>query len=703
MRAAADGEIARVRVSETGYGRALDLALPDGRVVVYAHLSLFSEAVEESCGSRQKRSDSLDLDWRPARGTFRFLRGDVLGWTGMTASGRGLLHLEVLVDGVPRNPLRNGFSWPDRASPRIHAIRFVPLGPTARIDGRLEAEVIDVERVRDGEPGGVRTILWGPVGIECESSDDAGGQRRAPFQVRLDVDGSSHSVADVGARTPGAAWDAEDPDPATPQILLQRLYRPSERDRGRLLCGTAIPPGAHTIRVTAKDASGNVDSASVFLLVEQNPRVEEWIGRPVGRGDWDIGVRVGPPASDGLEEMRLTVEVTEDGVRFPVETKLGHLSDGWFLGSISAISPTGRAGMRVRMRTRTGLEAWGPTLSLDRAGQCAFAEVDSPSVRALYRWIEIREESPCIPAAAPKGLLQAQREALPCDLLDVGRAERNEGGWRFVASPPRRGHTGSSPYFHMEVDGKAHRWRLPSVVAAGVGEDLLWTTPDGALTVEIPAGTFYAPVWLSWEKAPRRDGRISPNEIPMPTGTAGQGEVLIARSDAHRLEPAGIDVDAPFRIAIRPHRPPTSSDEARRLGIFGRSGPSSPWVSRGGLWTGSAVVAVVDRLEEWIVLEDGSEPWIYGMDPAQGERKTGRLPSLGAQVREDGSGVTAASFEVYLDGRRVPAGWNPWSRKLTATLFDSLASGSHRWEVLARDAAGNASRRAATFTWTPQR
>lgn|GEM_PF-6501249 len=701
VHAAAEGAITRVRLSASGYGRALDLTLPDGRTIVYAHLSSFMPAIEDSCRARQLRSSSSDLDWSPPADAFPVIRGAVIARTGETEDGRAILHIEVRVDGSLRNPLCAGFSWPDRAPPRIHAIRFVPLDASARVDGRLDTEVVDADRDH-GSLTDSKTVVWGPLGIDCEASDDVGGQKRAPYQVCLEIDGVPHYDADIGTRVPTEGSIPDLPEPRDPQQApLQRLYRPSDHDRGRLLCGSGIPPGLHRIRLIARDAAGNLDSVSTVLLVQANPRVEEWMTRPLGHGAWDVSVHVGPSAAGDPEQIRLSIDLTDDGRHFPVHSVLGHLGSGWFLGQASSFTPAGKVGLRVRLETREGITTCGPIVSLEADGTCMGAAVDSPTVKAFPRWLELRDRIACIPAAAPKATLQLPGATSSCDLLDTDPGKELEGSWQFVASPPRRGRSGAAVIWALTVDGETRRWRLPGIVLALPSEDLLWTTPDGALTVEIPAATFYAPVWLSWKRTDRDEDRIPHGEIPVSPGSPDQDEVLIARSDVHAIAPAGVELDAPFRISLRPRRLPTSGEEARRLGIYGRSG-ASPWQPRGGLWTGSAVVAVVDRLEEWIVLEDRSEPWLYALDPGPGDRRTGRIRSLSAQVREQGSGVSSGSFEVILDGKRVPAAWNPWSRTLTVTLSDSLSAGGHRWEVLARDAAGNAARRAATFTMTPQ-
>jgi hypothetical protein len=696
--AAGDAEIVHVAISTSGYGRSLSLELADGRTIIYAHMSHFMSAIEESCRVRQERTASYEIDWSPPPGLFPVRRGELIGETGETEDGRHLLHLEVRVNGTPRNPLRSGFRFADHARPRIDGLRFVPLGPTARIDGGLNPVEVSLDAFADRNGPAPRVVLWGPIGVESISHDDAPGCRRAPWAMRLEVDGAAQFDGDVGERVLEGRWDQDVPDPVVPDRFVQRLYRPAERDRGRLSCGSTLRPGVHRLRLIVRDTVGLPDTAEVRVIVRPAPRSEEWTVRPCGSGQWDVGVRVGPTAAGDPETIRLWVDQTEDGRRYPVSTLLGPIGSGWFLGEISSFVPSGRTGLRIRMRTSDGLESWGPPLALDPAGGCGGAVVDSPSVVACPRWLDIRSPIACLPASTPGAVLQIPGNAITCELLEIPPEGGNTGEWRWLA-PPRRAKAGVTPYLDVRLDGATRRWRLGSVVLATPGDDLFWSSPDGALTLEIPAATFYGPVWLVWTKTDRTDERIPGGEIAgFPQSRSEQTEILVVRSEVHRIEPGELEMDGPFRVAIRPNLLPETAEEAKRLAIYWRSGPGKPWSHKGGIWTGSALVALAGALGEWVIAEDRSEPWLYALDPAPGDRRSGAVTELRASIREDGSGVDASGIEVELDGKRHPVAWMQSRRAAIVELAVPIAEGNHQWEIRARDRAGNLARRSASFS-----
>jgi hypothetical protein len=193
--AAGDGEIVRARVSCGGYGRALYLRLADGRTVLYAHLSRFAGAVEDTMRARQASEGTSYVDVELPAGAFPVRRGDVIGWTGQSGAGVPHLHVEVR-DRLerPLDPLRDAWPVPDAVPPAVTRVALTPLTPPSSVDGSSETLVLDVHPSREpGGPGRLPRMIpvEGEIGIavEVDETTDACRFRLAPRRIELLEDG----------------------------------------------------------------------------------------------------------------------------------------------------------------------------------------------------------------------------------------------------------------------------------------------------------------------------------------------------------------------------------------------------------------------------------------------------------------------------------------------------------------------------------
>ena len=100
-----DGYIYRLSTAHNGYGKALYLRLDDGKIVVYGHLSGFGEDLDELVRKKQMGDKKYYQNIFFDPGTYKVKKGQQIGFTGESGSGRPHLHFEIQRGGVQRNPI----------------------------------------------------------------------------------------------------------------------------------------------------------------------------------------------------------------------------------------------------------------------------------------------------------------------------------------------------------------------------------------------------------------------------------------------------------------------------------------------------------------------------------------------------------------------------------------------------------------------
>jgi hypothetical protein len=124
--AAAEGFVAKIRVEESGYGRSLYLAHPNGYTTLYAHLEKFSPELETYVKQEQYARQSFEVELKPGAERFPVAKGEPIGVMGNTGASNGAhLHFEVRETSTqnPINPLLFGFDVVDNIAPRMHSLK----------------------------------------------------------------------------------------------------------------------------------------------------------------------------------------------------------------------------------------------------------------------------------------------------------------------------------------------------------------------------------------------------------------------------------------------------------------------------------------------------------------------------------------------------------------------------------------------------
>lgn len=196
--AVADGYVARIAVSPSGYGRALYLSLDNGTTAVYGHIARFRNDIERYVrGERERlRRNRIDL-WCPA-GRFPVRQGDTIAFSGNSGSSFGPhLHYEIRETATQRtlNTVRLGIVRPeDTLPPRILRLRYFETDTVRGVPLHAERWVRDAVQRTEGDYRLTEEtpLPVGPDGfLVLEATDRRNGvaNRFGLYRVTLYADG----------------------------------------------------------------------------------------------------------------------------------------------------------------------------------------------------------------------------------------------------------------------------------------------------------------------------------------------------------------------------------------------------------------------------------------------------------------------------------------------------------------------------------
>ena len=102
------GYISRIQVSTYGYGKAIYITHPDGKITVYAHLNKFSEKIQNYVKDIQYKRKKFAIKVYPKESEILIEKNEIIGYSGNTGSSSGPhLHFELRdKNNMPVNPLK---------------------------------------------------------------------------------------------------------------------------------------------------------------------------------------------------------------------------------------------------------------------------------------------------------------------------------------------------------------------------------------------------------------------------------------------------------------------------------------------------------------------------------------------------------------------------------------------------------------------
>ncbi|OIQ22146.1 MAG: peptidase M23 [Flavobacterium sp. MedPE-SWcel] len=180
VHAAADGYVARIKVSTYGYGTALYVAHPNGYTTVYGHLSSYADKINDIVKARQykKESFAIELFFKPNE--IPVEQGEVIALSGNTGgSGGPHLHFEYRDSKTQKiiNPLHFGLKklMIDTNAPRVKGLMVYPLSDDGVVNVSKTPVLVNLKRQTDGTYLANKIFAKGKIGLSINTSDRSNG------------------------------------------------------------------------------------------------------------------------------------------------------------------------------------------------------------------------------------------------------------------------------------------------------------------------------------------------------------------------------------------------------------------------------------------------------------------------------------------------------------------------------------------------
>jgi murein DD-endopeptidase MepM/ murein hydrolase activator NlpD len=641
----------RVSVRNDGYGRAIYVRLPDGRIAVYGHLSAFAPRIEEAVEREQdlRGSYSVDIYNDPYAVTFK--KGEIIGFSGASGWGPPHLHFEVrsgMYDHYKIDPFPRYIECADTRPPVINSLRAVPIGIGSSVNGDL------IPVALDAGGGGDTLMISGDFGVMVSAYDYTGcGRVTTPVVYEALVDGEPVWSLDLSKFPFGKTnfvWSLYDFDEAGRRYV--RLFNPFRLDFHGFDISHAdtayggFEPGLHDLTVRVADDCGNEARMSVPFLYGEFPAFERFVAeRESSLVHFEVGVSPGNAAV----EMRYSVA-----------------GSPWIMSGEQQITGTGKheftfpAGPRaVDVRCRI---SGGSGLSREGVFRIPALAPSPPepdlSLSVNGRGIEITARSAEAPSELP---VASVFEGIHIEKIPLQPA--GEGIFRGIYRPRCQGDAVQARVVFKYGGTEAAAVSGSPLACLERASSAVILTEKFKLRIEVPRDMRPGVLLGCVEGAP----------VAYEGFTDSLGSLIFQPPGTFFVEKARVC------LALR------EGSMTVKQGVFADRGDQVSFRARAD--SSGVACFETDFLEKLVVLEDRLPPEIKDFE-GRGRREDGKY-IFTARASDAGSGVDPETLAAFVDGEVAIAGLDPDTGIITARTTKRLREGSHRFTLEIKDRMGN--------------
>ena len=185
------GSVIRIRVSTSGYGKAIYVDHLNGLTSVYAHLKEFSPKIQEYIKEQQYLNKSYNIQKFFNVGDLVIDKGELIGYSGNTGGSSGPhLHFEIrdTKSQNPLNPLSFEYKYEDNRRPIIRSLYVFDETDSFKKDNPKQ---YPIEKINDSIYKSKKVIYNNDIGIGVEVYDRQSGNnynRNGIYEIRMYLD-----------------------------------------------------------------------------------------------------------------------------------------------------------------------------------------------------------------------------------------------------------------------------------------------------------------------------------------------------------------------------------------------------------------------------------------------------------------------------------------------------------------------------------